>query len=96
MELDAFPTRVMLMAEYGGDLPLWDKSPSPQMWFGPFDRGLLGLSAALETRLVQWNERFDSLMGSNQEWPSPAEHLAFGSRSPGPLSRSARGVMNPD
>lgn len=77
MDLDAFPTRVKLMAEYGGGLPLWDESPSPGMWFGPFDRGVLGLPDRLETRLVRWNERFDTLMGSNQDWPSAAEHLAF-------------------
>jgi len=47
------------------------------MWFGPFERGLLGLSERLETRLVRWNERFETLMGSNLEWPSPKEHLAF-------------------
>lgn len=65
------------MAEYGQLLPLWDKSPSPDMWFGPFDRGMLGLSEGLETRLVRWNERFETLVGSNLEWPSPKEHLAF-------------------
>ena len=65
------------MAEYGQLLPLWDKSPSPDMWFGPFERGVLGLSKKLETRLVRWNERFETLMGSNLKWPSPKEHLAF-------------------
>jgi hypothetical protein len=72
-----FPTRVILMAEYGQLLPLWDKSPSPDMWFGPFERGVLGLSEGLETRLVRWNERFETLMGSNLKWLSPKEHLAF-------------------
>lgn len=77
MRLDAFPTRVMLKAEYGGGLPLWDESPSPDMWFGRFPGGVLGLSPALETRLVQWNVRFDTLMGSTFSWPSAAENLAF-------------------
>jgi len=75
MSLDAFPTRVLLMAEYGGGLPLWDRSPSPDMWFGRFPGGVLGLSPELETRLVQWNVRFDTLMGFS--WPSAEEHLAF-------------------
>jgi len=65
------------MAEYGQLLPLWDKSPSPDKWFGPFEQGVLGLSEGLETRLLRWNERFETLMGSNLEWPSPKEHLAF-------------------
>ncbi|MGO4785452.1 hypothetical protein [Cryobacterium sp. W22_MBD10_FK3] len=77
MDLVAFPTRVMLMAEYGGMLPLWDRSPSPDLWIGPFDRGVLGLPAELETRLVRWNERFENLLGPTQEWPSAEEHLAF-------------------
>lgn len=72
-----FPTRVILMAEYGRLLPLWDRSPSPDQWFGPFERGVLGLPVQLETRLVRWNERFETLMGPSQEWPSPEEHLAF-------------------
>ena len=65
------------MAEYGQLLPLWDKSPSPDMWFGPFERGVLGLSKKLETRLVRWGEPFETLMGFKLEWPSPKEHLAF-------------------
>lgn len=69
MEFAAFPTRVILMAEYGQLLPLWDKSPSPDKWSGPFESGVLGLSEGLETRLVRWNERFETLMRSNFEWP---------------------------
>lgn len=78
MNLDAFPTRVILMAEYCSGLPLWDRSPSPAAWRGPLPRGVLGLSDDLENRLVGWNWRYELLMGQNQqEWPSPAEHLAF-------------------
>lgn len=77
MDLVAFPTRVMLMAEYGGKLPLWDESPSPDLWFGPFERGVLGLPAELETRLVRWNERFEILLGPKLEWPSTEEHREF-------------------
>ncbi|WP_104163134.1 hypothetical protein [Cryobacterium sp. N22] len=78
MNLDAFPTRVILMNEYCAGLPLWDRSPSPDAWFGPLPRGVLGLSDDLENRLVGWNERYELLMGQNQqEWPSPAEHLGF-------------------
>ena len=78
MNLDAFPTRVMLMAEYCAGLPLWDRSPSPDAWFGPSPRGVLSLSDDLEDRLVDWNDRFELLMGQNQQaWPSPAEHLGF-------------------
>ncbi|TFC84963.1 hypothetical protein [Cryobacterium sp. TMT4-31] len=78
MNLDAYPTRVMLMAEYCAGLPLWDRSPSPDAWGGPLPRGVLGLSDDLENRLVGWNSRYELLMGQNQqEWPSPAEHLAF-------------------
>ena len=77
MELVAFPTRVILMAEYGHLLPLWDRYPSPDMWFGPFERAVLGLSVELETRLVRWNDRFESLMGPRQEWSSPQERLTF-------------------
>lgn len=78
MNLDAFPTRVMLMAEYCAGLPLWDRSPSPDAWSGPLPRGVLGLSDDLENRLVGWNARYELLMGQNQqEWPSPAEHLGF-------------------
>lgn len=78
MNLDAFPTRVMLMAEYCAGLPLWDRSPSPDAWSGPVPGGVLGLSDDLESRLVGWNDRYGLLMGQNQqEWPSPAEHLRF-------------------
>jgi len=65
------------MAEYGQQLPLWDKSPTPDKWLGPLEQGVLGLSEGLETRLLRWNERFETFMGSNLEWPSPKEHLAF-------------------
>jgi hypothetical protein len=78
MELVAFPTRVILLAEYGHLLPLWDRSPSPDMWFGPFERAVLGLSVELETRLVRWNDRFEGLMGPHPEWSLP--------RSASPLS----------
>lgn len=78
MNLDAFPTRVMLMAEYCAGLPLWDRSPSPDAWSGPLPLGVLGLSDDLENRLVDWNARYELLMGQNQQkWPSPAEHLGF-------------------
>jgi hypothetical protein len=77
MTLDVFPTRVILMAEYCSCLPLWDRSPSPDAWIGPFPRGVLGLTEDLENRLTGWNDQFELLMAVNQEWPSPAEHLAF-------------------
>ncbi|KGJ74660.1 hypothetical protein GY21_10305 [Cryobacterium roopkundense] len=76
MALDAFPTRVLLMQEYGC-FPLWDRSPSPDRRVGPFDPGNLGLSAALEARLTAWNGLFEQHMGSTFEWPSPEEQLAF-------------------
>jgi len=65
------------MAEYGGMLPLWDESPSPDLWFGPFERGVLGLSTGLARRLVRWNERYETLLGPTLEWPSVHDHLEF-------------------
>ncbi|MFC5928831.1 hypothetical protein D6T64_08805 [Cryobacterium melibiosiphilum] len=77
MELDAYPTRVILMEEYTVTLPLWDRSPSPDKTFGPFEPGDLGLPPDLEARLAAYNQRFERLMGSEFEWPSEQEHLDF-------------------
>ncbi|TFD52250.1 hypothetical protein E3T55_06490 [Cryobacterium frigoriphilum] len=77
MELDAYPTRVILMEEYTVTLPLWDRSPSPDMWFGPFSPGALGLPPELEERLIAWNQRYEYLMGTDFKWPSEQEHLDF-------------------
>ncbi|WP_022887638.1 hypothetical protein [Glaciibacter superstes] len=77
MVLEAFPTRVILMAEYGDLLPLWDRSSSPDVWFGPFERGVLGLSEGLETRLVQWNRRLDNIAATDRQWASADEKLEF-------------------
>ncbi|RZU66246.1 hypothetical protein EV379_2598 [Microterricola gilva] len=75
MRATPFPTRVILMAEYTVALPLWDRSPSPEKWFGPFEPGMLGLPAALEDRLGAWNRRFETAMDSDFEWPSDAARL---------------------
>ena len=77
MEPDVYPTRVILMAEYTAHLPLWDRSPTPDKTFGPFDPGALGLPPALEEQLIEWNQRFERAMGRDSAWPSEQEHLDF-------------------
>lgn len=77
MTHDAYPTRVILMVEYTVGLPLWDRSPTPDMTFGPFEPGDLGLPPALEERLAAYNQRYERLMGSDFAWPSEQDHLDF-------------------
>lgn len=77
MEPDVSPTRVILMPEYTVQLPLWDRSPTPDMTFGPFASGQLGLPPELEEQLIEWNQHYEHLMGSDSAWPSEQEHLDF-------------------
>ena len=43
MDPDVYPTRVLLMAEHTVQVPLCDRSPTPDMTCGPFGPGELGL-----------------------------------------------------
>lgn len=72
-----FATRVKLMPEHVSMLPLWDSSPSNDKWYGPIERGALGISAELEERLYAWNELYQSLAGPNFDGPSPEQGLDF-------------------
>lgn len=76
MRAGPYPTRVKLMAEYSVTLPLWDRSPTHDKWFGPFEPGMLELSHDLEARLAAWNEQFETAMGSEFEWTRPEVELA--------------------
>ena len=71
------PRRLLLMPEYGIELPLWDRSRTRDASFGPFHRHALGLSAELETRLAAWNHEFDMLAATDFTWPSAEVQLAF-------------------
>ena len=63
------------MFEYTVDLPLWDRTPRPEKWFGPIPRGALGLSVELEERLAAWNDCIEAALGRELAWPSPEARL---------------------
>lgn len=63
------------MFEYTVDLPLWDRTPGPDQWFGPIPRGALDVSADLEERLAAWNAGIEAALGSELVWPSPDAQL---------------------
>ena len=69
--------RLLLMADYGVELPLWDRSRTRYASFDPLRRRVLGVSDELETRLAAWNHQFDMLAATDFAWPSAEAHLAF-------------------
>ena len=63
--------RVLVMAEYGVGLPLWDRTPGG----GPLDQDDLGLSAELVTRLMEWNAVWvDHRPEEPRTWSSAQEY----------------------
>lgn len=72
-----FPRRLLLMAEYGIELPLWDRSRTRDASFDRLRRRDLELSAELESRLAAWNQQFDMLAATDFAWPSAEANLAF-------------------
>jgi hypothetical protein len=61
----ARPTRVLVMAEYLDEDPLWDRSPTGA---GRISAAELGLSAALTERLRAWNEIYNDGPPETRRW----------------------------
>ena len=72
---DQDPLPILLMADYHAD-PLWYRTPH-----GTGGRMIslesLPLSPALKRRLRAWADRYDGLMATGYEWPSPEVGLAW-------------------
>jgi len=64
------PTVVLVMFEWGGEYPLWDRSPHG---FGPVRPEMLGISPGLAERLRSWNDEHDAAPDGpeNFAWASP-------------------------